>query len=54
MDNVDTHHQLIKTALQEYTRVPYVHGDIQKQVALAQPNHHYLITVCISQGIFDW
>ena len=43
MDTLDTYRQIIKTALEEYTRIPYAYGEIQTEAVFDRANNRYLL-----------
>ena len=43
MDTLDQYRQIIETALIEYARVPYAHGDIQTEVVFDREHDRYLL-----------
>lgn len=45
MDKVTRYRQIVERVLGEYARIPYAHGDIQRQLVFDRENDHYLLMI---------
>jgi hypothetical protein len=45
MDTLDSYRQLIRTILDEHTKVPYAHGDIQIEPVFDRESDRYLLVI---------
>jgi hypothetical protein len=51
MDSVEKYPQLVQDILIEYARVPYAHGDIQRETVFDQTSGRYLLMLVGWEGI---
>lgn len=51
MDTLDTYRQIIERILKEYARIPYAHGDIDRETVFDRTSDHYLLMLVGWEGI---
>ena len=51
MDTRATYRQVIEQLLAEYARIPYAHGDVQRQTVFDRQGDHYLLMVVGREGL---
>ena len=51
MDPLEHDRQLIERILTEYARIPYAHGDIERQTVFDRRGDHYLLMLVGREGV---
>ena len=51
MDTLDTYRQIIERILTEYARIPYAHGDVERQTVFDRTSQHYLLMLVGWEGV---
>lgn len=50
MDTLDRYRDLIERVLKEHARIPYAHGDVQRQTVFDRSGDHYLLVLVGRDG----